>query len=281
MDVCNLYGSIPIDEGIEAVMTLIRDNISQINLFGLSLTDAHKLLTHVLSNNFLRFGKQYFKQTTGIAMGSRVAPPVAISFMHSLESSFLSSLTLRPDFLVRYIDDYFGVWSHGLEQLNVFFEKFNNFNPAIGLTLDHTGESTAIPFLDFLLTKRVDHTYSTELYVKLMTAPIITHFYSGHSMGAKKGILKAQIKRAMKLSSDTAARHRSLDKVRKLFEANQYPAALIDQTIRYCDRSQHKIYKNHSESEKFYLKLPYIDEVLCKRVNGVIRASKAQSRFVG
>ena len=58
-------------------MTLIRDNISQINVFDLSLTDVHKLVAHVLSNNFLRFGKLYFEQTTGIAMGSRIASPAA------------------------------------------------------------------------------------------------------------------------------------------------------------------------------------------------------------
>ena len=85
-------------------------------------------------------------------MGNRIAPPVAISFMHVLESSFLSSLTLRPDFLVRYMDDYCGIWSHGVEHLKTFFEKLNNFNPAIKLTLEHTGESSEIPFLDTLLT---------------------------------------------------------------------------------------------------------------------------------
>ena len=71
-------------------------------------------------------------------MGSRIAPPVAISFMHMFESSFLLSLTLQPDFLVRYIDDYCGIWSHGIEQLKLFFEKLNSFNPAVKLTLDHT-----------------------------------------------------------------------------------------------------------------------------------------------
>ena len=130
MDVCNLYGSIPIQEGIESVMSLIHDNAAKIDLFGLSLPDFNKVLTHVLTNNYLRFGQKYFKQTTGIAMGNRMAPPVAISFMHMLESSFLSSLTLRPDFLVRYIDDYFGIWSHGRENLKTFFDKFNTFNPA-------------------------------------------------------------------------------------------------------------------------------------------------------
>ena len=122
-------------------------------------------------------------------MGNRIAPPVAISFMHVLESSFLSSLTLRPDFLVRYIDDYCGIWSHGIEQLQIFFERFNAFNPAIKLTLQHTGESPEMPFLDVLLTLHANGTYSTELYMKPMTAPIILHYRSCHSMSTKKGLI--------------------------------------------------------------------------------------------
>ena len=276
MDVCNLYGSIPIQEGIESVMSLIRENTAKIDLFGLSLPDVKKLLTHVLTNNYLRFGKDFFKQTTGIAMGNRIAPPVAISFMHVLESSFLSSLTLRPDFLVRYIDDYCGIWSHGVEHLKTFFEKLNNFNPAIKLTLEHTGESSEIPFLDTLLTIRSNGAYSTELFIKPMTAPIIMHFRSAHSMGTKRGILKSQITRAIKLPSDGDARERSIKRMRELFKENEYPDSLISQTIRYCSRSHHSRPKRaESQKNQFYMKLPYIDEVLTRRVTAAIRSYQA------
>ena len=273
MDVCNLYGSIPIQEGIDSVMTLIRDNVTKIDMFGLSLTDFHKLLTHVLTNNYLRFGLSYFKQTTGIAMGSRIAPPIAISFMHVFESSFLSSLQFRPDFLVRYIDDYCGIWSHGVEQLKSFFERLNNFHPAIKLTLDHTGGSSEIPFLDILLTVRSNGAYSTELYVKPMTAPIIMNFRSAHPMSVKKGTLKSQIKRAIRLSSDSDAKERSLNKISELFGMNEYPASLIRQTIRYCGRPNQKQPKKRTD--QFFMRLPFVDEVLTRRVNAAIRSSKA------
>ena len=84
LDVRNLYGSIPIQEGIEAVMTLIERNLTKINMFGITVTDLRNLISHVLTNNFVRFGTNTFKQTSGIAMGSRIAPPVAITFMHIL-----------------------------------------------------------------------------------------------------------------------------------------------------------------------------------------------------
>ena len=218
-------------------MSLIRDNAAKIDLFGLSPLDFNKLLTHVLRNIYLRFGQEYFKQTTGIAMGSRIAQPVAISFMHILESSFLSFLTLWPDFLVRYIDDYFGIWSHGRKNLKIFFDQFNTFNPAIKLTMEHTGESAEIAFLDTLLTLRANGACTTELYIKPMTAP---HNYAlplGPLHGYEKGILKSQIKRAIKLSSDPEAKERSLNRMSVLFRGNDYPLSVINQTIRNCTRS--------------------------------------------
>ena len=81
-DVCNLYGSIPIQVGIDAVMNLIKTNLNKINMFGITIDDLRSLLTHVLTNNYVRFNSKIFKQTTGIAMGNRLAPPVAIAFMH-------------------------------------------------------------------------------------------------------------------------------------------------------------------------------------------------------
>ena len=74
-------------------------------MFGLDIDDVTRLLHHCLSNNFLRFGDQYFRQTTGIAMGSSVAPPLAIIFMDQIERRFNDSATSKPDIYMRYIDD--------------------------------------------------------------------------------------------------------------------------------------------------------------------------------
>ena len=151
-DVCNLYGSIPIQEGIDAVMNLIKTNLNKMNMFGIIIDDLRSLLTHVLINNYVRFNSKIFKQTTGIAMGNRLSPPVAIAFMHYFETSFLSRLKNIPIFYVRYIDDILGVWTHGMDQLNHFFNLMNTHNPSIRLTMDHTGDSGKIAFLDTLIT---------------------------------------------------------------------------------------------------------------------------------
>ena len=91
VDVANLYGNIPTSEAIEATLKLIKLQMDKIDTFGLSLLDIEMLLKHCLNNNYVRFGQKYFKQTVGVAMGSRIAPPLAIVFMNAIESMFLTS----------------------------------------------------------------------------------------------------------------------------------------------------------------------------------------------
>ena len=164
LDVSNLYGSIPIKEGIDSVMLLVERNVTKVNMFGITPPDLRTLLTHVLTNNFVRFGSRFLKQTSGIAMGSRVAPPVAITFMHILETSFTTTLQFTPALYLRYIDDILGIWTHGIDRLNHYFNCINAYNPSISFTMDSTFQTGQLPFLDTLITLHPSGTYTTELY---------------------------------------------------------------------------------------------------------------------
>ena len=50
-------------------------------------------------------------------MGTRCAPNYAIIFMAELEEQFLTTLTLKPRILKRFIDDIFIIWNHGESEL--------------------------------------------------------------------------------------------------------------------------------------------------------------------
>ena len=232
LDVKNLYGTIPIQEGIEAVMRLVEGNLDKVNLFGITLSDLRALLSHVLTNNYVRFGSKVFKQTSGIAMGSRVAPPVAITFMHILETGFMTTLQYKPRLYLRYIDDILGIWTHGIDRLNHFFNLINTYNHSISFTIESTFDTGQLPFLDTLITLYPTGEYSTELYFKPMTMPIILHYTSAHPMSTKRAVLTAEIKRALRVSSDHTAKERSIHRIKLLFQENGYPVPLLDKAIK-------------------------------------------------
>ena len=85
---------------------------------------------HLLTNNCFRFGKNFYRQKMGVAMGNRLAPPFAILFMHSLETRYLATANKSPALWVRYIDNIFGVWLHDVQSLKQFHYSTNFIPPS-------------------------------------------------------------------------------------------------------------------------------------------------------
>ena len=126
IDVINLYGSIPISEAIDAVCETLDEHVQEVDTFGLTRDDIRSLLEHCLQKNVFSFDNKFYRQTLGIAMGNPCAPPVAIIFLHRFESHAVESANVKPSFLVRYIYDYAGIWTHGEESLLDFLAYLNS-----------------------------------------------------------------------------------------------------------------------------------------------------------
>ena len=205
-------------------MELISKNKDRIDLLGLDLDTIEKLLSHCLTNNFVRFGQRFYKQTQGIAMGSRIAPPLAIIFMDAVECMMLTSATYQPAVYMRYIDDIFGFWTHGPDNLDKFLDHLNNFHPSLKFSVERSDRSAAkqIPFLDTLLTLNENGSLTTELYIKPMASPIILPYSSAHPIQTKRAVLYAQLLRAKRLGSSIPAQDRGMQKIESLFLSNGY-----------------------------------------------------------
>ena len=228
----------------------------------------------------VRFGKNVYKQVKGIAMGSRIAPPLAILFMNTVESLMLATTTtLQPMTYLRYIDDIFGIWTHGSASLDRYFSFINSFHPDLKFSIERSDQSSQrqIPFLDTLLTVHPSGAYITELFIKPMAAPIILHFTSSHPMQTKRSIVHSQSLRAIRIGSDTAAQNRGLKKISDLFLSNGYPLSLvknIQNAAKY--KSKHFGAKKHKDTT--YVSLPYIDEALTRKINAATKSSDLNIR---
>ena len=240
-------------------------------MLGLEITDVTHLLHHCLSNNYLRFGDNYYRQTNGIAMGSRVAPPLAIIFMDNLERKFNATADKKPEVYMRYIDDVFGIWTHGPDDLQRYIQHINGAHPAINFTIETTEENGSIPFLDTTLTIKPDGQYATELYTKPMSAGIIIHAESAQPWKTKRAVLHSQIRRAIRLSSDDEARERSIDRIKKLFTNNGYSKTTINRAISTCTTQTRQAKRNKAPVTRMVL--PFIDDQLARSVGAIIRGS--------
>lgn len=300
IDVVNLYGSIPLDEGVTAVVDFVKEHQAEIDMCGLTPEDLAKLLTHCLENNCFRFDDKHYKQKLGIAMGNKVAPPVAIIFMHQFEKTALNDAPLKPDFYSRYIDDTLGIWLHGPDELRNFITYLNSLHSTIKFTVEDTTVSGEIPFLDTKISVDENYKYATELYIKSNHSGVILHHDSAHPMATKKAVIRSQYQRAAAVSSNEAARKRSTRRITDLFKKNGYPERLLQQLQqeaaperpRRAER-KHQMQLNQRRGQQQqqeqrrqqdreldgYLTLPYIDETLCAKINSISKKSGLKLRI--
>ena len=154
----------------------------------------------VLKKNVFEFNSEFFLQTSGTAIGTKMAPAYANIFMSIFERVILESCTNSPDLWIRFIDDIFMIWIHGENKLLEFVDFINSINPSVQFTCDFS--SDCVNFLDVSVSVDNIGTLATDLYTK----PTDTHQYllatSCHPNHTKRSIPYSQSLRILRICSN-------------------------------------------------------------------------------
>ena len=198
VDVKSLYTNIPHYEGIlackRAFITL--ETLNQQQPPAEILT---ALLEIVLKNNTFEFNNLYFKQIHGTAMGTKLAPAYANTFMGDLENNFLKTQHFKPIYYRRFIDDIFMIWPHPIEELKHFIDRMNNIHHSIKFTYEHS--SSTVTFLDTDVHIDDNNKLSVTTHIKSTNKQAYTHAKSYHPPGTSKGIAIGEAKRYAKTNT--------------------------------------------------------------------------------
>ena len=117
MDITSLYTVIP--NGLQALKHFfdhrtVKEPSSETLL---------RLAELVLTLNCFSFGGNYYKQTNGVAMGTKMGPSYANLFVGFIEHQFFSQYHgPKPELYGRYIDDCIGATSSTKEELTQFIQ---------------------------------------------------------------------------------------------------------------------------------------------------------------
>ncbi len=141
----------------------------------LRYNDIIRLLALVLHCNSFEFKNSHYFQTKGVAMGTRAAPTVANLVMGEFEVKWVYTYDLQAILWVRFIDDIFLIWTHGVTLLKQFIHHLNSVYPTLKFTA--VWSEHQITVLDVLIKLNQNGTLTTNLYVK----PIDTHMYLHYS----------------------------------------------------------------------------------------------------
>ena len=200
---CNInvtarYPSIPHDDGLAKLRNaLLVNSIPTLTING--ICDMTEL---VLKRNVFEFSKKYFIQTSGTAIGSKLAPGYTNLFLSIFEHNMLNQYSIKPSIWLRYVDDIFMIWNDSEDKLKDFLAYINTVNPAIQFTHAHSYES--VNFLDVLVTLTNDGTISTDLYTKPTDTHQCLHMSSCHPNNVKEAIAFLQATRILRICSDPA-----------------------------------------------------------------------------
>ena len=141
LDVINLYPSIKIDFGIEAVLELAQKHWQEIDNWYMTADDLKKCLTFICYNYEINVADETYLQTKGCPMGAHFAPPFAIIAMNKIETATLRSLKEKfnfiPEIYVRYIDDILiGPIEKDSNLPQRILDIFNEENESIKFTIE-------------------------------------------------------------------------------------------------------------------------------------------------
>jgi hypothetical protein len=186
-DVKSLYPSIPIDFGLIAVESILK----QYNFMKEEIHLILELLRWVLQNNYLYFEDSIYLQIEGTAMGTPIAVVYSNLVLAYLEQSCHN---LYPQFYSRYIDDLFVICDNKTQAMQIV-NAFNSHHPKlqldpasitiapVGIYLDLTISINSLNKIDFKLYQKEINKY---LYIPPM---------SNHPKSLLSNIITQELKR--------------------------------------------------------------------------------------
>ena len=257
LDVVALYPSIPINSAIQSVMSFVKEHQSEIIDYGLTLPEIEEALNLILKNNIIHFEGDLFLQKKGIAMGNRIAPLIAIIYMHILESKLLATYQLKPTIYKRYIDDILIVWPHGKDTLLEFLNYFNKAEETIKFTMETNEDNGWLNYLRFSLRPE-DGFIERKFYRKPSTRPLFIRADSHHPDDIKRNAIINEFSSFDKICNKQEHYESACKTFKSILQDNGY-------SDDYIDKLQHK-----SQSIYTFLKFSFPKDRTCLTVQMII-----------
>ena len=233
LDVTSLYTNIPNNLGIEAAAELLLKHRPQPYVKPSNANLIH-LLKLVLTKNNFQFNGENYLQVGGTAMGTKVAPSFANTFMGKFETKFVYPYKLQPLLFLRYLDDIFMIWQHGLTELRKFHTYLNSCLPTIKFTLEFSDQQ--ITFLDTLVRLRQNR-LETDLYCKPTDSHNYLLYKSAHPQKCKDSIPYSQFLRIRRICSNVEDFDKHVLEFTSHFIRRGYPIPLLTDAALAARRS--------------------------------------------
>ena len=218
MDVKALYPSVPKQEGLEASRKAFENRKNK----EIPTIALMQMINIVLENNIFKFGDEHYVQVKGTAIGNKLGRSYACTYMGEWEKHLLQKSQAQPLIFFRYVDDIFGIWTEGKDNLEEFHKLAKTIHPKIQITMDSS--NITIPFLDVLVSL-CDGKISTTIFEKETDKHMYVHSKSDHSLQCKRAIPYVLGIRAKRICSDEKSYQETKKKITEHLSIRGYQEA--------------------------------------------------------
>jgi hypothetical protein len=228
----------------------------------------------VLTTTYFQYNGEFFEQADGVAMGSPLSPAVANLFMEHFEEKALNSAPLRPKVFLRFVDDTFIVWPHGVETLKDFLAHMNSQHPNIVFTMEMESDGR-LPFLDVLVQRKADGQLGHSVYRKPTHTDLYLHAESHHHPSQGAAVLTTLFHRAATIS-DAEHLGPELKHLKTTFRQNGYSDKSVSLALR---RTLHRRESETAEDKEKPLAkacLPFVSTISGK-IARILRRYKIET----
>ena len=213
-----------------------------------------EIFTNFVTKTILQFSSfssldGYYRQTSGVSMGSKLSPLLSNLFMTLLETSIVKRLEKSGEiiFWIRYADDVFCIIEK--EKSNFILTEINKFDSDLQFTLEKMTEN-AIPFLDMTIYLDVNNTLQTKFYQKPSASEVVVNFQKSISPKRYKiNSLITDLHRCKNTCTTEENMNDAIFQISKKYQKNGFPIGLIKDKISLLKQRDFKPAENKEERE--------------------------------
>lgn len=243
LDVINLFGNIY----NEMVIKVINNKWPKIEQHcNIPKALFIEMIEFVLSNNYFTFHEEFYVQSFGCAMGSKLSPILSLYVMDHLLDVCIPLLSYSLVFIKKFVDDLILALPHdGSDEI---LQVFNSYDPHIQFTIEKEDANRTVPFLDTRVC-RVNNMIKLDWYRKDSASNKFIHYKSEHPIQVKINCIK-QMKARIENICHPDLVDANLKKLFRIFKENSYPRGMLAKLLfESCTRNTNQIEPKPPDTE--------------------------------
>lgn len=280
LDAVNLFGNL----SKNIINTVINNKWDTIKIHTNGLTEKKfmEIINFILENNYFSYNNEFYLQTMGCAMGSKLSPIISQYVMDYVLDQCINKLPFDIAFVKKFVDDL--ILAVPSDKVEVMLETINNIDVDIQFTVERE-ENRTVPFLDTLVTRDMSNTIKLDWYRKPSAAGKYVHYKSNHNINIKVNFIK-QMRNRINDIYHTDFREKNLKTLENLLLDNGYPRGMIRKLIynKGETKKRNKPPEQTEQSENFGV-MPYYNVLTDKLINVFnkenIKVAKKSTKIVG